>query len=94
MAIPTSETTFQFAGTFYKLSKVPYSGVATDFKVDQSAVSAVLLEPASGGPTVTLGAADSSFEKTVNIAAGGTNEGGTVTVISAHTGSTLSSSKP
>lgn len=90
MSIPLAETSLEFSGKFYKISKIAYTGAATTFKVDQSAASVAVLEPASGAPTATLGAGDANFEKTVTLAAG--SSAGTVTVVVAHTG-TLSSTK-
>lgn len=79
-----SEHTTEFSGRFYKISRISYSGIATTFVVDQSASSASAIEPASNAPTVTLGAADGNFERTVTLAAGGAS--GPVTVITTHNG--------
>ena len=83
MAI-VSENVVEFSGRFYKITRVGYDGTTTTFKVDQSAISAVALLPASGAPAVSLGSGDSSFEKTVTLASGST--AGTVTVVIAHAG--------
>jgi hypothetical protein len=92
MALPSSETSFEFAGKFYRVSKMSYSGLATDFEVDQSATSVAVLEPASGAPTVSLGTSDSTtFMKTVTLASGGAS--GTVTVVIAHGGGSVASTK-
>jgi hypothetical protein len=79
-----SENVVEFSGKFYKITRISYDGTATTYKVDQSAINAVALEPASGAPSVSLGAADSSFEKTVTLAAGST--AATITVVVAHAG--------
>ena len=88
--LPVSETNVEFASRIYKLSKLAYDGTAVTFKVDQSAISAVAVLPASGAPTVSLGATDSNFEKTITLAAGASSA--TVVVVTAH-GQTVAGTK-
>ena len=76
----------------YKFTRVNYTGTAVTFLVDQSATAVAVVEPASGAPAVTLSAADANFEKTVTLAAG--SSGTVVTVVTAHSGGTIASSKP
>lgn len=84
--LPQAEKNFEFSGRIYKLTKIAYDATEVTFKVDQSAETAVAVLPASGAPTITLGAADSNFEKTVTLAAG--SAAGTVIIVTAH-GSTV-----
>jgi len=81
MAIPLAETVLEFAGAFYKISKVSYAGASMTFQVDPTAVSVASVMPASGAPTATLGSV-SNNEKAVTLAAG--SAAGTVTVITVH----------
>lgn len=74
---------FEIEGRQFAVHNVPYSGSQETFSVDQSATSAVLVEPASGGPTVTLGSASGGL-KVVTIASGGTGLNNTATVVVAH----------
>ena len=85
------ETPFFTFGENFVFSKVGYSGAATTFQVDQRAVSAAVVAPA-GGPTATLGAAADGL-KTVTLAAGGANQGGSVIVVTAY-GKSRASAKP
>jgi hypothetical protein len=91
MSVPT-EKFVSFEGRNFKLHSVPYDGSTTTFKTDQSATAVAVIEPASSQPTVSLGAADSDFLKTVTVAAGGQSLGGAITVIIAH-GLTIASRK-
>jgi len=86
---PATELAFQFGPSFYKISRVPYGGLEVTIKVSQNAIGAFVIEPAEGGPAVTLGPADSSREKPVTLAAGGAGINNLVTVITTYTGSTL-----
>lgn len=86
-----SETVIEAFGQNYKISRVSYSGSSSTFLVDQSATGVAVISPVSGGPSVSIGSADSNFEKTVTLAAGGAS--GTVTVIITHSG-TVASTKP
>lgn len=87
-----SESVVEVDGTQYKFSKVQHTaGTASTFKVDQSAVSVVIAKPSSGAPSVSLGSADSNFEKTVTLAAAGSS--GLVTVMTTHSG-TAAGTKP
>lgn len=81
-------------GANYVFHKVPYSGTATTFEVDQSATVATCVSPASG-PTVSLESTgdSSTFEKTVTLAAGGANDGGNVIICTTH-GKSVASVKP
>mgnify|MGYP001588858488 CR=1 FL=1 len=69
-------------GENFVFSKVSYSGASATFSVDQRAVSVCVVAPA-GGPTATLGAAADGL-KTVTLAAGGANQGGSVIVATAY----------
>ena len=80
--LPVSEKNVEFQSRIYKFSKLAYDGTAVTFKVDQSAVSAVAVLPASGAPAVALGSSDSNFEKTVTLASGSSSA--TVIVVIAH----------
>lgn len=88
--LPVAEKNFEFSSRIYKLSKIAYDGTDVTFKVDQSAVSAVAVLPASGAPTVTLGAPDSNFEKTVTLAAAASPA--TVIIVTVH-GKTVASTR-
>ena len=88
-----SEHIVEFSGRFYKISRVTYGGASTTFLVDQNADGVASIDPSSGAPAATIGAADSNFEKTVTLAAGGSSTAGVVTVITTHSG-TPSGVKP
>lgn len=83
MAIPLAETVMEFAGTFYKITKVAYVGASMTFQVDATAISSTSVMPASGAPAASLGSA-SSGEKAVTLAAGSASA--TVTVVTVHLG--------
>jgi hypothetical protein len=88
------EHAFAYRGRQYKVHSIPYEGLATSFTVDQSAFSAVLIEPASGGPTVTLGSPDpATFRRTVAVGAGGVAFTGELVNIIIAYGKSFSSSK-
>lgn len=92
MAVP-AEQVISFKGRKFTIHNVGYnSGVATTFSVDQSATGVALVEPVSGGPTLTLGSASSGL-KTVTAAAGGVGLNNAITVIVVH-GASISTSKP
>ena len=80
-------------GTNYVFHKVPYTGTAATFVVDQGATVAVCVEPASG-PTATIAVSvEGTFTQTITLAAGGANSGGNVIIVTTH-GKSVSSSKP
>ena len=92
MAIPNGEQAFEAFGRFYKIVRINHSsGADTTFLVDQSASAVAVIEPASGGPTASLGSADANFEKTVTLTGGAA---GLTTVVIAHAGGTIASTKP
>lgn len=91
MAVP-AEQVISFKGRKFKIHNVGYTGVAATFSVDQSATGVALVEPVSGGPTLTLGSASSGL-KTVTAAAGGVGLNSSITVIVVH-GASISTSKP
>jgi hypothetical protein len=84
------KATVAFGGNFV-FHKIPYSGVSTTFDVDQSAVVATCVSPASG-PSASLGTASSGII-TVTLAAGGADTSGSVIIVTAH-GKSIASSKP
>jgi hypothetical protein len=86
------ETRVRVFGTQFVFLRVAYSGAAVAVSVDQPAVSASVLSPDSGGPTVSLGSASGGL-KTLTLAAGGTSVGGAVIVV-LNSGKTSSSFKP
>jgi hypothetical protein len=89
--IPSSEKSINFNGKYYKLWIIRYDNTETTFTVNQSTTSIVVLEPASGGPAVSLGTPANGV-KTATLAAGGVATGdGTVTLVTAH-GLTIGSS--
>lgn len=90
MAAP-SEQVISFNGRQFKIHSVGYLGAATTFSVDQSATGVFIVEPVSGGPSVSLGSASVGL-KTVTVAAGGSGLSGNVTVIVVH-GASISASK-
>jgi hypothetical protein len=87
-----SEHAFSAFGRNYKIVRVNYTGLADTFLVDQSASAVATIEPASNAPSVSIGAADANFEKTVTLASGSPDA--VVTVVIAHEGGTIPSSKP
>jgi hypothetical protein len=87
-----STTAIEVNGRKYTLHRVSYKGAAVTFVTDQSAVSAVCVDPASG-PTCSL-ATGSVGLITVTVAAGGeTNSGNWVLIMCAHGGSIPSGNK-
>jgi hypothetical protein len=88
--LPTAEKNYEFKSRIYKFSQISYDGTEVTFKVDQSAESAVVILPASGAPTASLGSSDSSFEKTVTLSSGSASA--TVVVVIAH-GQTVAGAK-
>ena len=85
------ETPIFVFGENFVFSRVSYSGASTTFQVDQRAVSVAVVAPASG-PSASLGAAADGL-KTVTLAAGGANQGGSVIVCTAY-GKSRASAKP
>lgn len=88
MSILSSSTVNAF-GRNIGLWKVSYNGAATTFNVDQTAVNAVVVTPASG-PSLTL-AAGSAGEKQISVAAGGASDGGFIIVATSHGGGSVAS---
>jgi len=84
------KATVAFGGNFV-FHKVPYSGASTTFNVDQTAVVAVCVSPASG-PTASLGTASSGLIE-VTLAAGGSDTSGSVIICTSH-GKSIASYKP
>ena len=82
MAIASGQKAVEAFGGKYVFHQVPYDGSATSFSVDQTATVVSVVAPSSG-PTVTLGAGSGSL-KTVTVAAGGSNLGGHVVIVTAH----------
>lgn len=71
-------------GENFVFHRIPYSGQATTFVVDQRATSAAVVAPVSG-PSVSIAAAvDNSAVKVITLAAGGANQGGHVIVVTAY----------
>ena len=92
-AVPNGEKNFTFNGRNFKVFSVYYNGSSTSVFLDQSATSVSVIEPASGGPSLTLGASTDGgnsaptpdFAKEVTLAAGAsTGPGGSVTIVAAH----------
>jgi hypothetical protein len=82
--LPVAEHSLVFQQNTYKFSKIAYDGTTVTFKVDQSAIAANAVLPASGTPTVTISDSDSDFERTVSLANGA--PAGTVVIVTTHTG--------
>lgn len=78
-------------GLNYVFTSVPYTGQATTFTVDQGVGVAVVAEP-SGGPAATIGATANGLT-TISLAAGGSNVGGRVVVVTSY-GKSRGSFKP
>jgi len=86
------ETRVRVFGTQFLFLRVAYSGQAVSVSVDQPCVSAAVLSPASGGPSVSLGSASAGL-KTLTLAAGGVSVGGAV-IVALNSGKTSASTKP
>lgn len=87
-----SESTVQQGDKWYRTSKVQYqSSTGASFLVDQGAVSATVVFPTSGGPSVSLGDADGNGEKTVTLS--GSSLEGMIDVLTVYN-TTPSSFKP
>lgn len=71
-------------GKYFSFYRVGYEGAAVSFNTDASAVSAAVLAPSSGGPSVTIAASGTTGLDTVTLAAGGSSEGGVVIVVVNH----------
>jgi len=91
MPILSESSPYQVGGKWYKISKISHQSATSTFLVDQSAVSATVTFPVSGGPTASLAASDSNFEKTVTLS--GHSSEGTIEVLTVYN-STPSSVKP
>lgn len=100
-AIPSGEKVVSFKGRNYRIITVGYDGSSTSVYTDQSATSVAVLEPASGGPTATLGSSTGDgntaptpdFAKEITLSAGAsTGPEGSVTLVVAY-GTSVGGSK-
>ena len=82
MSASLGEKSVTAFGQNYVFTSVPYTGSATSFSVDQGVSVAVVAEPASG-PTATIGATSNGLT-TISLAAGGSNVGGRVVVVTSY----------
>jgi hypothetical protein len=89
------QATVVLFGKKYVAHKVTYNGSQAMFDTDLSVGSTpVCIDPATGGPSVSLGTAGGTNNNLtrVTLAAGGANNGGAVVILCAH-GTSVASSK-
>ena len=89
-----SQKTVMLFGKKYVAHEVPYSGVSVVFDTDLSVTAANVINPVSGGPTLSLGTAGATNNNLtrITLAAGGGNDGGKVIILCAH-GTSVASTK-